>query len=488
MPRLEAPDAWLIRSVQSGDRVVDLRVGSGIVLEIGRDLVRRSTDEQVVFAGGRRVLPGLRDAHVHATTWALERRTGELNQSLGAATSAQDAAERVADVVARRHLSGLVRGTGFRQSAWPDEPHKSLLDRALPSCAVVLSSQDHHASWWSSTALRLLGMQHATGYLREHESWDAIAALPGPSAAEVDAEVAEAMQAAARRGVTEVVDYEFAGSLDDWVRRARAGPLPVIVTAGIVRHELDRAVDEGWRTGDVRTGIRVGALKLFADGALGSRTAWCDHAYVGEPGNAGMPLASREELAGLIGRAHGAGIATTIHAIGDAANRTALDAFEEAGVGGRVEHAQLLDPGDVRRFSALGVTASVQPGHAPDDRDLAARWWADRLDRAYPLRSLRDAGTSLVFGSDAPVAPLDPWRTIAAAVARTVDERPPWLPEQAIGLDEAIAASTNGPLHVGGPADLVIVEEDPWEMAVTDIPDVPVWATMAAGRWTHLAD
>jgi predicted amidohydrolase YtcJ len=127
----------------------------------------------------------------------------------------------------------------------------------------------------------------------------------------------------------------------------------------------------------------------------------------------------------------------------------------------------------------------VQPAHATDDQDLVERWWASHADRAYPLRSLYDSGAEVIFGSDAPVSDLDPWHAIAAAVARTTDERPPWHAEEAVSLDRALGSTVIGRLEVGAPADLVVVDEDPFDLDPRDLAEVPVWATMVAGSWTH---
>jgi predicted amidohydrolase YtcJ len=184
-------------------------------------------------------------------------------------------------------------------------------------------------------------------------------------------------------------------------------------------------------------------------------------------------------------RASDAGIEPAVHAIGDRANTIALDAFEAVGCRGRIEHAQFLATADLPRFARLGVAASLQPDHAMDDRDVADHYWAGRTDRAFPLRSLLDAGATVLLGSDAPVSPLDPWRTIAAAVGRSRDGRDPWHPEQAISPSEAIAASTRSTVEVGQPADLVVTEQDPLASNSEELRDMTVYATMLAGRFTH---
>jgi predicted amidohydrolase YtcJ len=179
-----------------------------------------------------------------------------------------------------------------------------------------------------------------------------------------------------------------------------------------------------------------------------------------------------------------------VHAIGDRANAIALQAFARTGARGSIEHAQLLDDADVRRFAQLAVVASVQPEHALDDRDVADRYWAGRTRRAFPLRSLLDAGAVLTFGSDAPVAPLDPWLAIGAAVHRTRDQRPRWHPEQEITVAEALAASmaTGRPgaaLSPGDPADLLVLDADPFTADAGVLRAMPVAATMLGGEWTH---
>jgi predicted amidohydrolase YtcJ len=184
-----------------------------------------------------------------------------------------------------------------------------------------------------------------------------------------------------------------------------------------------------------------------------------------------------------------AGFLPAIHAIGDRSNAAALDAFEHVGCPGRIEHAQLLRREDVTRMAALGIVASVQPEHALDDRDVADHHWAGRTDRAFPLRSLLDAGVTLALGSDAPVAPLDPWLTIGAAVARTKDGRAPWHPEQGISVQEALRASARcrATVEPGQVADLQLVEKDPLATPGEELRTMPVALTLLAGRVTHSA-
>ena len=228
---------------------------------------------------------------------------------------------------------------------------------------------------------------------------------------------------------------------------------------------------------------------MLIDGSLNSRTAFCHDPYPGITGDDARGLLTQdpEALSANISRAARHGIRYAVHAIGDRANTLALDCFEKAGVGGRIEHAQLVDADDLPRFARLGVIASVQPSHAVEDRDVADTHWADRIDKAFPYRALADAGATLEMGSDAPVSRLDPWHTIRSAVTRTDDDRPAWHPEQSMTVAEALAASTGGLLHlaVGDPADLILVDGDPADLDPAGLDDIQVLATLVAGRVVH---
>lgn len=469
-----------------GGRTVDILISEGRIVALGADLDADSASETVDL-GDRLVVPGLGDAHVHFTQWAFHRLTEQLNHELGAARTAEKAADAI-----RQHTRGLtgswIRGAGFRQSTWPEMPHKTVLDAAAPGIAVALTSQDGHSAWFSSAALAAIGLEHETGYLREWESWEGLAALPAPSPQETEQAIDAAIDAAVRRGVTRIRDFGKYADVQRWLQRSEGDtPLPFRVSSAVGQRELERAEEEDWKSGQTldREGrLTVGTLKLFSDGALGSRTAHCDHSYFGEPENTGMPLLEFDELKELLRRATRQGLDISVHAIGDRANRTVLDAFEAVSATGRIEHAQLIAPSDRERFARLGITASVQPGHAVDDQDLVEQWWGDRTDIAYPLRSLASSGARLLFGSDAPVSPLDPWRAIAAAVHRTVDERPPWMAEETVGLEDALAASCETALAAGEPADLVVLDEDPTRLSATDLVNIRVAATMVGGAWT----
>ena len=305
-----------------------------------------------------------------------------------------------------------------------------------------------------------------------------------------DALVDDASAAAAARGVVGVVDLEIADNVAVWRRRAAARPARLRVRAGVWEEFLDRVVREDLHTGDTIAGlVTQGPLKVITDGSLNTRTAYCHDPYAGltGPNARGVLAVPPSRLAPLMAHATRHGLRCAIHAIGDAANALALDAFASSGAAGSVEHAQLVSWEDVERFAALGVVASVQPEHAMDDRDVADRYWAGRTDRAFAFGALHDAGVRLALGSDAPVAPLDPWVAVDAAVSRSRDGRPAWHPEQAIDRRVALESSVDGrglTVAVGAPADLVVLDADP---LVAPLRGMPVAGTLVAGGWTHRA-
>jgi predicted amidohydrolase YtcJ len=402
---------------------------------------------------------------------------------LDKATSAAHAAELMAEADTTQGV--LAQGANFHAALWPDRPHKTVLDRVLPDQPVALFSGDLHTLWLSSAALRLVNVDHPTGVFVEAECMRLTAALPQPSTDVTDQWVLDATKAAAARGVTTIADFEYADTVTDWRRRATPATR---IRCVIAKHLLDETIDRGLKSGDtVGDRLTVGPLKIFMDGSLNTRTAYCYDPYPGTDYH-GELLEPLEELLPVVRKAVNHQLGLALHAIGDHANTLALDAFEALGVGGRIEHAQLVAPADLPRFAELNVIASVQPAHQPDDRDAADHHWAGRTDRAFAFRAL--AGATLQFGSDAPVAPLDPWDAIASAITRTDDDRPAWHPEQALSVEAAIGASTGGTTTVrpGDPADLVLVgREGLGELPPSELRDLPVLLTVLDGDVTHRA-
>jgi hypothetical protein len=471
----------ILRNARIGTRRIDVRITDGVIADIG---TIAATDDDSLDLDGRWLTPGLWDNHVHFNQWALQSSRLDVSSARSAAETARLVAEAITPDSPRPFVA-----VGFRDGLWPDAPNLKDLDAASADPIVVVSG-DLHAVWLNSAALRLYGLSGegpgATGLLREDDAFRITGLIDQVDDSQLDAWVDAAARAAAARGVVGIVDYEMAWNRDAWARRQSAGTDSLRVEFGVYTQHLGRAIDEGLRTGD-RVGelLTMGNFKILIDGSLNTRTAYCWDEYAGAPGEVGMLTVPSDRLVDLLRRASGAGIQPSVHAIGDRANSIALDAFAEVGCAGRIEHAQFLASADLPRFAELGVAASLQPDHAMDDRDVADRYWAGRTDRAFPLRSLLDAGASLLLGSDAPVSPLDPWRTIAAAVSRSRDGRPAWHPEQAIRAEEAIAASARSTIAVGQPADLVVTELDPLAASADELRDPQVFATILGGRFTH---
>ena len=490
----------LLRNARLYDgSVVDVLVDGGEIRWLSSDpkaRVSKPVDEQLDL-DGRWLGPGLWDSHVHFGQWTLLSRRLDVS----GADSAAETAALVRDELTRHPLGAgaVLIGQGFRDGLWPDAPTPELL--AFGDQAVVLVSGDVHCLWSNRAAVRMFDLPEAAWLLREQEAFDLNVRLSAVPEQQLDARALESAATAASRGVVGIVDLEMSGAVASWQRRFGAGFRGLRVKAGVYPDDLDGVVAAGIRTGQVvpeTAGLLVGGpFKLFTDGSLNTRTAWCYDDYPGlsGPDAAGLAIHSADELLGLARAAVAQGFIPTIHAIGDRATTLALDTFEALGrlpaglaeIGGSIEHAQLVTTADLPRFAQLAVRASVQPEHAMDDRDVTDHYWAGRADRAFAYRALWEAGAELALGSDAPVAPLDPWVTISAAVSRTRDGREPWHPEQALPIDAALRASWGGAadIAIGGPADLVITELNPVEASGDDLRTMPVFATMVAGEWSY---
>lgn len=475
------------------DARVDVVIDGGVI----RAMVPHGTEphvpgDQQLDLAGRVLIPGLWDNHVHANQWAMAARRLDVQSATSAAETAVLVGDRLA---AGRPAGGPLVGFGFRDGLWPDAPSRQLLDQVSGGHPVILISADLHCCWLNSAALAEHGHPgHPTGLLREEDCFAVTRALDTVADDVLDGWVSEAAEAAAARGVVGVIDMEMAWNRDPWQRRIAAGSRSLRVEFGIYSQHLERAIAEGLRTGhevaNTEGLLAVGPYKVITDGSLNTRTAYCFAEYPGMEGTRharGLLTVPPDELVPLMRRASGNGLRPAVHAIGDHANRLALDAFEIVGCTGSIEHAQLLTDQDLSRFAALGVTASVQPEHAMDDRDVTDVYWPGRTGLAFALASLVRTGATLSFGSDAPVAPLDPWLTMAAAVSRSRDGREPWHPEQVVSREVALAASTRGRVRVavGEVADLVVVDEDPLTTSADGLRRMPVAATMLGGRFTH---
>lgn len=471
-----------------GDEPVDLHLRAGHIIDIApaAALPRKGA---VLDADGAWVIPGLWDHHVHTVQWALAAQ----RHPLGDTTSAAEAASAMASAAVLD--DGRRIGTGFRDALWPDTPLIAVLDAATGDTPAYLINADVHSVWMNSAAFRREGMvPDESGMLREEPAFEISRRLNAADPEVGDRLVASALHKASAKGIVGIVDLDMAWNAEAWSRRLGAGFDSTRVSFGVYPALLERAISEGLETGDALDPaglVRMGPLKVITDGSLGTRTAACSHPYPGDPVHLGVLTVPPAELQELLIRATGAGLAVAVHAIGDLANTYALDAFATTGARGTIEHAQLVAHADIARFARLGVSASVQPEHAIDDRDMTDSIWAGQTAIPYPLKALADAGVNLMFGSDAPVSPLDPWAAMAAAVHRTRDGRPAWRPEQGIAAATALAASTVGgslsgsALSPGTIADLAIIDRDPLSAGESELRSTTVAATMIEGRITH---
>jgi predicted amidohydrolase YtcJ len=499
-----------------------LAVGGGEVVAVGRraDLAALAGPRtRRVDARGGTVTPGLWDAHIHLTTWARSRAQLDLR----GAADRNEALRRVRKWVATHPGATPVVGRGWDARTWSAPPERAALDAVAGDRPVMLHSHDFHALWVNGAALREARVSRATadpeggrferdaagepsGLVREH-AVRAFAALEARGATgDDDALARDAAAELHAHGIVGVHDMD-PGALPHRVLRglALAGLLRVLKAVGHL--DLDHALALGLASGTGDDRFRVGPLKLFADGTLGSQTAAMLEPYEG--GGTGMTLMPAAELRETVARALAGGLAVAVHAIGDRAVRDTLDAFEAVGAAmpraalpWRIEHVQIARREDLARFAALGVAASVQPQHCTSDIELIETHWGSRRDRAYPFESLRVSGALLAFGSDAPVEPPDSAAMLHAAVSRQrADRTPPggFVAGERVTLDAALTACTEGParlagvwprtgrLAVGAAADAVVWDADLHLLPRCDLHRARVSHTLLGGRMVYSA-
>jgi predicted amidohydrolase YtcJ len=457
-----------------------------------------------VDLGGRCVLPGFTDSHVHFPTWAIAQR----EVSLDGARSLEEALDRMRAALDELPDSRWLRGYGWRSGDWTEgrDPTKEDLDTLTGDRPAALVAKDYHSLWLNSAALALAGGDleveggvverdgrgEPTGILREESAWrfkERHVVIPGDEYVEA---MRTGIRLASERGVTCVHDKDGGlGALGLWQRLEEQGALGLRVWQSVPHGLLPQLRDLSWRSGLGSPLLRLGYLKVFMDGTLGSQTAWMLD-------GTGVRITTGEHLEQIVRDAADAGWPVGVHAIGDAANRAALDAFERSrdvweprNLRQRIEHAQCVAADDVPRFGELGIAASVQFTHAPSDERLVERFWPDRIDGAYSFGSLLATGALLANGSDAPIEELDPWAGVIAAV---LDH---WRPDQTLALEQALHATcvapawlshderVRGTLVPGRLADLVVLDRDPFACDPAELREVQVVAAMVGGRWVH---
>lgn len=473
---------------------------------------------------------GLVDAHTHFFYWALRRKLvidvtpcRSLDETLGIIRR-KAKKSRVGDWVVAAAFDQNRWGTGF--------PTATDLDRAAPDVPAMVRSRDGHSVWLNTAGLKAAGITANTAdppggcYLRDERGRPtgivqeaALGKLPDPirdlaeqrdarSLATIDAALHDAFAEAWRFGIAGVHSMDDAPSLWHLQRLHAEGRLGLRVVHAVPLAELESAAQLGLRTGLGDDWLRLGGIKIFSDGALGSQTAYMFHDYPGRPGFCGVANIAGAELERYVTTAARAGWAVWIHAIGDRAVHESIDAIaaarrvETTPLPHRIEHAQCVRPRDVRAMARLGITASVQPCHIIEDIPTADRHWPKARRRAYPFRDLIDAGVTVACGSDVPIESLDPRRSLFGAVCRTSKDGEPaggWFAEQQLTLAETLHAFTRGPaascgrpepaglIAPGAAADFTVWHADPTKLRPDELLQAPIAGCIIGGQ-VHLND
>jgi hypothetical protein len=497
---------------------------NGRIVYIGGDEGARSiafehgAGQGPLDAQGALVLPGLTDAHLHFADLALG-----LTQVNGETPDITGAIDRVAAKAGSQKPGEWILGYGWNHNAWGGVfPRAAELDRVAPRNPVMLQDKSGHAIWVNKAALSLAGIARDTpdpaggkilrdpdgspsGILLEGACALVMKIVPKPTVEEIAAAMLEAIRIAQRFGLTGVHDMDGPMSFAAQQLLHSRGELGLRVVKSIPLNKLDEAIALGIRSGLGDEYLRIGHIKMFADGAMGPRTAWMLEGFEGAPDDKGICVTPPEVLKAAVLRANAAGLACAIHAIGDRANREILDIFAAAppnpslAAPNRIEHAQILHPADVQRFAELGVVASMQPIHATSEIGMTDRHLGKRSAGAYAFKSVLRKNAIVAFGSDCPVETMDPIVGIHAAVTRRQANGDPgpegWHGDERVTVAEAVAAYSHGAaqaagwsdrlgsLRVGMLADMTILDRDIYAIDAQDILKARVLGTVVGGRF-----
>ncbi len=473
---------------------------------------------------GRSAIPGLVDAHVHFRGFSLSRRRVDLDN----ASSLAEVLQRISNAATASTNAGndvWFQGRGWAQDHWADHrfPTAVELDEIVSQRPACLIHKSGHAAWVNSKALRLAGITaetpdppggqiqrdregQPTGVLFEDAIDLVTEHIPEPTLDEVVDAMRDAQAYCWEVGLTGIHDFD--GRSCFWALQIlhENQELGLRFVKNIPVYRLDHAIGVGLRSGFGDEWLRIGGVKIFADGALGPRTAAMVEPYENEPGNYGIVVTEKEEMMAYAADASANGLSVTIHAIGDRANHDVLDVYEavrsQEGSGKklrhRIEHVQVLHPNDINRLAELNIIASMQPLHATSDMEMADAYWGERARYSYAVRTVLDSGATVVFGSDAPVEIIDPLAGIYAAVTRRRANGDPgldgWYPDQRLTMEETIhgftmaAAITSGQetrfgsITPGKFADLTIFDRDIFTIPADELLEISVAGTIVGGE------
>lgn len=516
--------------------VTALAIERGRILAIGHDqaiLSDYGEHAARIDLEGLTILPGLTDAHIHLEQYAL----GLQKVDCETATKAE-CLERIAERARATPPGEWILGHGWNQNDWPEGFGTAAdLDSVAPDHPVYLTAKSLHAAWANSAAIRLAGITSSTsdppgGRIQRHASGEPAGILfeaamslvseviPSPTADSAVRAIQVAQERLWRMGLTGLHDFDRQTCFTALQILHEAGDLHLRVLKSIPFDALPDAVGLGLRSGFGDDWLRIGSVKIFADGALGPRTAAMLQPYEGEPENHGILLIDSEDLFEHGRLAVENGLSLAVHAIGDRANHEVLLALKQlraleskasspstrsdrlrrgSSLRHRIEHVQIIHPADAPLLAELGVIASMQPIHATSDFPAADRYWGQRSANSYAWRTLLDFGTKMAFGSDAPVESPNPFWGLHAAVTRQRHDGSPgpdgWYPGQRLSRLEALQGFTTGAAFTAGMenrlgrlspgflADLVILDNDPMTCEAGLIKDIRPVATMIDGNW-----
>jgi predicted amidohydrolase YtcJ len=508
---------WAEALAANGERIT--AVGSNAQIE------ELAGEAQVLDAGGRLLVPGFIDTHLHFISGGFGLSSVQLRD---AATPEEFTARIQAFAATVPPGTWILEGT-WDHELWGGElPRRDWIDEVTPDHPVWVGRLDGHMALANSAALKAAGINkdtedveggtivrydngEPTGIFKDNAMELIYPAIPEPSQEMKDRALDAAMKHVNEQGVTSVHHVGSWGHLETFARAWKTGRLSTRIYDSVPLSTWERLRDTvaageyGGPDGRGDVWLRIGGLKGFVDGSLGSHTAAFFDPYTDEPDDSGFYINTEEDLYEWISGADEAGLHALVHAIGDRANSMLLDTYERVAEENgerdrrfRIEHAQHLAPSDLARFAELGVIPAMQPYHAIDDGRWAERLIGpERLKGTYAFRSLLDAKAKLVFGSDWSVAPATPVEGIYAAVTRrTLDGATPdgWMPEEKISVEEALAAYTvtaayasfeedeKGTLSAGRLADFVILERDLFSIPVEELRDVKVDVTVVGGK------
>ncbi|GAA4643197.1 amidohydrolase [Pontixanthobacter gangjinensis] len=483
--------------------------------------------DYIVDGEGQVMIPGLIDAHLHVMGLGF----GALTLDLSDTSSLEEAQAKIAQYAADNPERRWIIGRGWNQEKWGlgRFPTAAELDSVVSDRPVFLERVDGHAGWANSAAMRVAGVDASTqapagGRIERMEGSDMPSgifvdnaaslvqrAVPAPRPEDRDLALAKAQEILLSFGITAAAD--MGTSIEDWQSFRRAGDggwlkFRIMSYAfGIEAMELIGGPGPSpWLYDDK---LRLNGVKLYVDGALGSRGAWLKAPYADDPGNTGLPMIGSTQLRNLMSRATLDRFQLAIHAIGDAANAEVLYSIGELAQTydgdrrWRIEHAQIVDTADLEKFSEHGIIASMQPVHQTSDRTMAeARLDPARLDGAYAWNTLIGLGARMAFGSDAPVESPDPFAGLAAAISRTGPDGQPfggWRPQEAVNRSQALAAFTTGGAYAGFAeqrfgrlakghrADFVFIDRDPMLASPAGIRQTKVTETWVGGQKVYSA-